>query len=114
MTADKISKTMKNKLAFVKGLSEAVSGKVSTIEGVNYVLAYRVIGNTDVCTREFLVVNYRGGAVQARNCSCNSYAAILDELARMANSSQVYPDDTRVFDELTQDDRYDLFDTESI
>jgi hypothetical protein len=114
MTADKLPQGLKNKISFVDGLSKAVSGKVSSIESLNYVLAYRVIGNTECCAREYLVVNYKGGAVQARNCSCNSNAAILEELAKMVYSSQVYPEDTRDFDELTQDDRYDLFDIESI
>lgn len=114
MTADKLSETMRNKLAFVKGLSEAVGGKVSGVESLDYVLAYRVIGNTECCVKEYLVVNYRGGAVQARNCSCNSNAAILGELAKMVYSSQEYPEDTQAFDELTQDDRYDLFNIESL
>ena len=114
MTVEKLSEGLKNKISFVKGLSEAVGGKVSSIESLNYVLAYRVMGNTECCVREYLVVNYRGGAVQARNCSCNSNAAILEELAKMVYSSQVYPEDTRAFDELTQDERYDLFDIESI
>lgn len=114
MTADRLPEGLKNKISFVEGLSNAVSGKVSGIESLNYVLAYRVIGNTECCTKEYLVVNYRGGAVQARNCSCNSNAAILEELAKMIYSSQVYPEDTRAFDELTQDERYDLFDIESL
>ena len=114
MTADKLSETKRNKLAFIKGLSEAVGGKVNSIESLNYVLAYSAIGNTEHCVGEYLVVNYAGGAVQARNCSYNSNAAILEELAKMVYSSQVYPEDTQAFSELMQDDRYDLFDIESI
>lgn len=114
MTADKLPQVLKNKISFVEGLSKAVGGKVSGVESLNYVLAYRVIGNTDCCVREYLVVNYRGGAVQARNCSCNSNAAILGELAKMVYSSQEYPEDTQAFDKLTQDDCYDLFDIESL
>lgn len=114
MTADKLSETMRNKLAFVKGLSEAVGGKVSGVESLDYVLAYRVIGNTECCVKEYLVVNYRGGAVQARNCSCNSNAAILGELAKMVYSSQVYCADTKAYQELIQSDAYDIFNVESI
>lgn len=115
MTADKLSEGKRNKLAFVKELSKAVSGEVGGIfESINYVLAYPAIGNTESCAKEYLVVTYRGGAVQARNCSCNSNAAILEELAKMVYSSQVYPEDTQAFSELTQNDCYDLFDIESI
>ena len=115
MTVDKLSETKRNKLAFVKGLSKAVSGEIGGIfESVNYVLAYPTTGNTERCARECLVVTYRGGAMQARNCFGNSNAAILEELAKMAYSSQVYPEDTQAFSELMQDDRYDLFDIESI
>lgn len=114
MTVEKLPQVLKNKISFVEGLSKAVGGKVSGVESLNYVLAYRVIGNTDCCVKEYLVVNYRGGAVQARNCSCNSNAAILGELTKMVYSSQEYPEDTQAFDELTQDERYDLFDIESL
>ena len=115
MTADKLSEAKRNKLAFVKELSKAVSGEIGGIfESVNYVVAYPTTGNTECWVEEYLVVTYSGGAVQARNCSCNSNAAILIELAKMVFSSQVYPEDTRAFSELMQDDRYDLFDIESI
>ena len=115
MTVDKLSETKRNKLAFVKELSKAVSGEIGGIfESVNYVLVYPTTGNTERCAKEYLVATYRGGAVQARNCSCNSNAAILRELAKMVYSSQVYPEDTQASSELVQDDRYDLFDIESI
>ena len=116
MTADKLSETKRNKLVFVKELSKAVSGKVGGMffESVNYVLAYPTTGNTECCAKEYLVVTYIDGTVQARNCSYNSNAAILGELAKMVYSSQVYPEDTQAFSELMQDDCYDLFDIESI
>ena len=114
MTVDKLSEAKRNKLVFVKELSKAVGNKVSGIESLDYVVAFNAVPAKEYCNAEYLVVHYKGGAIQARNCSCNSNAAILEELAKMVYSSQVYPEDTQAFSELMQDDRYDLFDIESI
>ena len=114
MTADTLPQVLKNKISFVDGLSKAVGNKVSGIKSLDYVVAVNTVPAKEYCIAEYLVVNYKGGAVQARNCSCNSNAAILVELAKMVYSSQVYPEDTKAFSELMQDDHYDLFDIESI
>ena len=114
MTADMLPQVLKNKISFVDGLSKAVGNKVSGIESLDYVVAFNAVPAKEYCNAEYLVVHYKGGAIQARNCSCNSNAAILGELAKMVYSSQVYPEDTQAFSELMQDDCYDLFDIESI
>ena len=114
MTADTLPQVIKNKLSFVDGLSKAVGDKVGGIESLDYAVAFRTTPQVNYCSAEYLVVHYKGGAIQARNCSGNSNAAILEELTKMVYSSQVYPEDTQAFSELVQDDRYDLFDIESI
>ena len=83
MTADTLPQVLKNKISFVEGLSKAVGGRVSGIESLDYVVAVNAVPAKEYCIAEYLVVNYKGGAVQARNCSCNSNAAILEELAKM-------------------------------
>ena len=114
MTADTLPQVLKNKISFVEGLSKAVGGKVSGIESLDYVVAVNAVPAKEYCIAEYLVVNYKGGAVQARNCSCNSNAAILEELAKMAYSSQVYCADTKVYKALIQTDNYDIFNIESL
>lgn len=114
MTVEKLPQVLKNKISFVEGLSKAVANKVSGIESLDYVVAFHAVPAKEYCNAEFLVVHYRGGAVQARNCSCNSNAAILEELAKMVYSSQVYCADTKAYQELIQSDAYDIFNIESI
>lgn len=77
---------LENKVKFVEGLNKVVPGNVSNIASVEYQVYANV--NHDTWTTEFLVVNYKGGAKQARYCSGNSNAAILDELGGMLYSSQ--------------------------
>lgn len=89
-----LNNCLKNKIAFVKDLNVAVANRVSGIESVDYVVFEDLDhGWYD----EYLVVNYKGGAVQARNCAGNSNAAILEELAKMVYSSQVYCGDTETY-----------------
>lgn len=109
-----LNETLKGKIEFVAGLSKAVAGKVSGIESVDYVVA---IHKTQGYSIEYLVVHYNGGAVQARNCNWNSNAAILEELAKMVYSSQVYGSDTECYKKLMSEDtqyNFDIYDHESI
>jgi len=86
-----LTKGLKNKIEFVGDLSKAVGNRVSGIESLDYAVFEDLDhGWYD----EYLVVNYRGGAVQARNCSGDSNAAILEELGKMVYSSQVFGIDT--------------------
>lgn len=114
MTADTLPQVLKNKLSFVDGLSKAVGNKVSGIESLDYVVAFNAVPAKEYCKAEYLVVHYKGDAIQARNCSCNSNAAILEELAKMAYSSQVYCADTKAYKELIQSDNFDIFNIESL
>ena len=101
-----LKETLKNKIEFVAGLSKAVAGKVSGIESLDYVVG---IHKTQGYSVEYLVVNYNGGAVQARNCNWNSNAAILEELAKMVYSSQVYGSDTECYKKfISGDAQYDF------
>ena len=85
---------LKNKIGFVSDLSKAVGNRVSGIESLDYAVFEDLDhGWYD----EYLVVNYKGGAVQARNCSGNSNAAILEELGKMVYSSQVFCGDTETY-----------------
>lgn len=109
-----LKETLKGKIEFVAGLSKAVAGKVSGIESLDYAV---LIHKTQGYSVEYLVVNYNGGAVQARNCNWNSNAAILEELAKMVYSSQVYGSDTehykKLISEVSQND-FDIYNCENI
>ena len=113
MTADTLPQVLKNKISFVDGLSKAVGNKVSGIKSLDYVVAFNAVPAKEYCKAEYLVVHYKGGAIQARNCLCNSNAAILEELAKMAYSSQVYCADSRVYQELIKSDNFDIFNKKS-
>lgn len=98
-----MNECLKAKVDFVKGLSNAVGNKVSGVESVDYVVFANV--NNENWTSEYLVIHYRGGAYQARCCSGNSNAAILEELAGMMYSSQsnrLGYNDTKYYDDLVE------------
>lgn len=98
---------LRAKVDFVKGLSNAVGGRVSGVESLDYAVFEH---KTDGWYKEYLVVNYKGGAVQARNCSGNSNAAILEELSMMVYTSQRYYLDTEEYKKLVQDtDKWALY-----
>ena len=85
---------LKDKIEFVKDLNVAVATHVWNIDSLDYAIFEDLDhGWYD----EYLVVNYKGGAVQARNCSGNSNAAILEELGKMVYSSQVFGIDTESY-----------------
>lgn len=95
-----ISEGLQNKIMFVAHLNEALQDQISNIENV----AYEVFENKERgWTDEFVVVYYKGGAIQARNCNMNSKSAILQEIAKMLDSSQVYVNDTKCYKEMSQD-----------
>ncbi len=106
-----LEENYKKKIEFVAELSKAVGGRVSGIESLDYVVAKHKLKGY---VYEYVVVYYRGGAIQARNCNMNSNAAILEELAKMVYSSRVYCADTEAYNELIQSDAYDIFNIESI
>lgn len=109
-----LNEGLENKIKFVADLSKAVGGKVSGIESLDYVVAKH---KTQGWTNEYLVVKYRGGAIQARNCNWNSLAAIVEELGKMVYSSQVYPADTEAYQKLISEDSqydFDIYDHESV
>ena len=107
-----IGQGLQNKIAFVADLNKAVSNRVGGNESIDYnVIVHKIKG----WTVEYLVVNYKGGAIQARNCTANSNAAILEELGKMVYSSQVYCGDTEDYKKLLDNEEtYDIYDHESI
>ena len=109
-----LEENYKKKIEFVAELSKAVSGRVSGIESLDYVVAKHKLKGY---VYEYVVVYYRGGAVQARNCNMNSNAAILEEVAKMTYSSQVYGEDTTSYNRLISEDHqydFDIYNIESI
>jgi hypothetical protein len=109
-----LEENYKKKIEFVAELSKAVGGRVSGIESLDYVVAKHKLKGY---AQEYVVVYYKGGAVQARNCNMNSNAAILGEVAKMTYSSQVYGEDTACYNRLISDDvqyDFDIYNIESI
>ena len=109
-----LNETLKDKIKFVADLSKVIGGKVSGIESLDYIVAKH---KTQDWIDEYLLVKYKGGAIQARNCSWNSLAAIVDELSKMIYSSQVYPKDTAAYQKLISENTqydYDIYNHESL
>lgn len=102
-----INECLQNKIMFVENLSKAVERSISHVDRISYVVFEdKQRGWTD----EFVVVYYRGGAIQARNCNMNSNSAIFQEIANMLNSSQVYPQDTEQYKKFAADsNKYNSF-----
>lgn len=71
-----------------------VATHVWNIESIDYVV-FEDLGQG--WYDEYLVVNYRGGAIQAINCPGDSNAAILEDLGKMVYSSQVFGIDTESY-----------------
>ena len=78
------------KKVFVSKISDAITEAKDYITKIEYV----IIPEGGNYYTEYAVVSYRGGSIQARDCTANSITAILEEIARMMYSSQVYPADT--------------------
>ena len=102
-----LSQGYQDKIEFVKGLDKAVSNKVGGIIKVEYVIFQHKEHESWI--NEYLVVKYRGGAIQARNCSMNSNGAILEELAKMAFSSQVYASELDTYQDLLKNKNSNIF-----
>lgn len=85
---------LETKKSFVKDLSKVfVDNKVANIIDIDYVaLQYQ-----DKWVDEYLVVAYKGGAIQARVCTANSMEATFQELSTMLYSSQIYAQDTETY-----------------
>lgn len=70
----------KNKIDFVKKVSEAIIPVQHNVDSIEYkVFQYK---NKPHTKREFIIVNYVGGAKTVRNSSGNSYSAIINEIGR--------------------------------
>lgn len=103
--------TLKEKIKFIDDLSKVVAGRVSSIASLEYlVLEDKDRGYTE----EFVVVNYDGGAKQARCCNWNSNAAIFEEIAKMTYSSQVNPNDTEWFLKAIASNKYNIYSIKNI
>ena len=107
-----INECLQNKIMFVENLSKVVERSISHVDRISYtVFEDKKHGWTD----EFVVVYYRGGAIQARNCNMNSNSAIFQEIANMLNSSQVYPQDTEQYKKFAADyNTYNSFNAASL
>jgi hypothetical protein len=106
-----LNDTLKEKIKFIDDLSKVVAGRVSSIVGLEYlVLEEKDRGYNE----EFVVVNYNGGAKQARCCTCNSTAAIFNEVAKMTYSSQVNPRDTEWFNKAIASGNYNIYSIKNI
>jgi len=84
---------LKNKIEFVNEISTALTIGCRNIDRAEYVI-FQSDKNPEWYT-EFVVMHYRGGAIQARYCTGNSCGAIFEEIAQMLYTSQKFPQDTR-------------------
>lgn len=83
------------KKVFVSKISNAITEAKDYITKIEYV----IIPEGSNYYTEYAVVSYRGGSIQARDCTANSITAILEEIVRMMYSSQIYPADTARYKE---------------
>jgi hypothetical protein len=88
----KYENELKEKVEFVRQLSGAVAFGCKNIESIEYVILQS--RNNENWITEFVVVHYKGGAIQARYCTGNSCGAIFEEIGKMLYTSQRYTDDT--------------------
>lgn len=86
---------LKNKIEFIEKINKAIDGEILHIDNIKYEV-FQVGKWYD----EYLVITYKGGCIQARNCSGNSNEANFEEIANMLWSSQKYPRDTKAYKEL--------------
>ena len=71
---------IKQKHDFVKAISDAIGGKPGVgVESVEY-HAFKISEDTQ---QEYVLVNYKGGAIAARNVNGDSLSAIFEEIAKM-------------------------------
>ena len=75
-------KELRMKSDFVEGLRQAFE-KVETKHSIKSIY-YRVFG-VDNVVHEYVVVEFKGGALSVANCSGNSMTAIFTTLAKMVN-----------------------------
>lgn len=88
--------SIESKINFVKQIEAALLPVQHNLESISY----DVFCNTEHnrC-KEYLVITYRGGARTVRNCTGNSCAAILTEIARYLNDG--YYAEVEFYDTLT-------------
>lgn len=98
---------LKKKMEFVDGLNKTISNNIPGVANISYVVFEHI---NKGWTEEYLVFDYKGGCVQARNCSANSDLANLEEVAKMCQSSQYYPVDTERFNEMRKDTNWYTWD----
>lgn len=106
-----LNDTLKEKIKLVDDLSNVVAGRVGSIVGLEYLV---LIEKARGYTEEFVVVNYNGGAKQARCCTYNSTAAIFEEIGKMVYSSQVNPRDTEWFNKAITSNNYNIYSIKNI
>ena len=72
--------SLKKKVQFVNEISEAIVKVQTNVTSIQY----RIFNNLEYknYTKEYLVVNYKGGARTVRICSGNSYSAIFEEISK--------------------------------
>ena len=109
-------KCLTNNIEFVYKLNKAFgssstsdNGKfVGNVDKIDYVCFYDPEFNY---YDEFIVINYRGGAIQARNSNWNSLTAIFNEIGPMLTASQLHCGDTETYKKKRESDKYKIYDT---
>ena len=91
---------LKEKVEFVRQLSGAVAFGCKNISHIEYVIMQSKTNENWIT--EFVVVHYKGGAIQARYCTGDSCGAIFEEIGRMLYTSQRFGQDTEDFIKLSE------------
>ena len=86
---------LKNKIEFIEKINKAIQGEILNIDNIKYEVIQ--VGEW---YDEYLVITYKGGCIQARNCNGNSNEANFEEISNMLWTSQKYPRDTKAYKEL--------------
>ena len=98
-----INEELINKIKFVEGLNNAIVGNIPNITKISYDVFTSKVGDF---YQEFVVLEYKGGCIQARNCYANSNLAILEEISKMGYTSQLYCRDTETYKELLKSENW--------
>lgn len=96
-----LTEEKKKKIEFVKKLNEAFQIVGNNVEQVNY-----KIFESDSVIKEYLEVIYKGGARAVRNCTGDSYNAIIEELGKLVYGG--YYTEVKDIERLENDPKYKL------
>lgn len=99
-----MNEELEQKIEFVEEMNKSIVGRVYGIKNIRYVVCvHKTLGFVE----EYLEISY-GEHKQVRNCTHNSFLAILDEITIMCRESCKYNDNEFLNRRLT-DENWNIY-----